>query len=34
MAKVIGGGWAMVEPLEEVAPGEKTLVETSHDFGI
>lgn len=24
----------MVEPLEEVAPGEETLVETAHDFGI
>lgn len=24
----------MVQPLEEIAPGEETLVETAHNLGI
>ena len=34
VAKVVCRRGAVVEPLEEVAPGEETLVEEAHDLGI
>jgi hypothetical protein len=34
VSKIIGWCRAMIEPLEEVTPGEQSLVKTSHNFGV
>lgn len=34
MSEVICRGWAMVEPLKEVAEGKEALVEGAHNIGV
>lgn len=34
VAKVVCGRGAVVEPLEQLPPGEESLVEAAHDLGV
>lgn len=34
MGEVVGGGWAVIQPMEELAKGKEALIEGTHYFGI